>query len=204
MRSAIRLVISPTSQWRDGSRRRMARPRSRGEPAASIATALRYSLMSTSIRSVAGSIPPVLLVALVRTGCWTAEKGVAYARQDPSKYDRARTLSGLVPFAPESLLEAVANEALSAVREIGGTEQAELMAVMFRDLPDAVLRDAVAVTRAIAAPPTDEATEKVRDAWLALVTRLPVPDALATRANSRPSGLGRKPSPARPHERRSR
>ena len=148
-------------------------------PASSFALGLRYSLVSASIHSVAGSIPPVLVAALVRAGVWSAEKGLAYGRQDPSPYDRVKTLSALLSVLSGPLGVAAAREALAAAREVGSEQQAELLAAHARVLPDEVLSEAVSLARVINAPPTDEGTAALRAAWLALVSRLPAGDALA-------------------------
>jgi hypothetical protein len=148
---------------------------------------LRYSLLTTSIRTVAGNVPPALVVALVRTGVWSAEKGVAYARQDPSPYDRVSTLAGLVPLVDSTLKDAVAHEALAAARDVGGTQQAEVLAALAPDLPDAALEDALALARAITTPPTDEGTDSLRAVWLVLVTRLPIADAVPAARNDAPA-----------------
>src|SRR4051812_16747760 len=155
-------------------------------PASTSVLALRYALVTASIHSVASSVPPVLVAALVRAGLWNAEKALAYGRQDPSRYDRVKTLAALVPVLSGPLQVSAAREALAAARDVGAAQQAETLVACARDLPDEVLPDAVSLASAIDAPPTDEATAVVRAAWLALVSRLAVDDALAAARGAAP------------------
>jgi hypothetical protein len=67
-----------------------------GESAVSIGLEVRYALVTASIASIAANIPPQLLVALVECGHWTAEQGLAYARQVPIAEIKAKTLVELL------------------------------------------------------------------------------------------------------------
>ncbi|WP_322798399.1 ATP-binding protein [Thermoflexus sp.] len=74
----------------------------------------RYALIEASIRSLAGNIPPELLIALVEKGLWKASAALGYARQVPDERHRAHALTALAPHLFEGLLR----EALEVAREI--------------------------------------------------------------------------------------
>jgi NB-ARC domain/SEFIR domain len=69
-----------------------------GKVAASIGLEVRYALIIASIASIAASIPPQLLTALVKSHHWTTEQGLAYARQVHSDEVKARTLAQLLSY----------------------------------------------------------------------------------------------------------
>jgi hypothetical protein len=55
----------------------------------------RYALIIASLNSLAGGIPPALVVALVERGLWSPDQGLAYARRTPDPNQRTETLTGL-------------------------------------------------------------------------------------------------------------
>ena len=57
----------------------------------------RYALIFTSLCSLAGNIPPALLVALVEKGIWLGPQGLTYARQIQKPELRSRALAALAP-----------------------------------------------------------------------------------------------------------
>ncbi len=79
---------------------------------------MRYALIEASIHSLAGNIPPELLVALVENRVWTPAAALAHARQMPDEGQRARALTDLAPRLPEDLREQALREALAAARKI--------------------------------------------------------------------------------------
>jgi hypothetical protein len=85
-----------------------------GEPAPWLGGEIRCALMEASLHSLAGNIPPALLVALVQQKVWTSVQGLAYARQMPDPQQRAEALSALVPYLPPDLLPA----AFAAIQDI--------------------------------------------------------------------------------------
>jgi hypothetical protein len=85
-----------------------------GEPAPWLGGEIRCALMEASLHSLAGNIPPALLVALVQQKVWTSVQGLAYARQMPNPQQRAEALSALVPYLPPDLLPA----AFAAIQDI--------------------------------------------------------------------------------------
>jgi hypothetical protein len=118
----------------------------RGEPAPWLGAEIRCALMEASLHSLAGNIPPELLVALVKEGVWTPAQGLAYARQVPDGGQRARALAGLVPHLPQELLA----EALAAAREIRNEDaQAHALAGLAPHLPDDLLNQALTAAREI-------------------------------------------------------
>ena len=72
---------------------------------------VRYALIESSLRSLAGEIPVPLLLALVERGMWTPLQGLNTARQFVNVEHRAWALVELSPHLPKGLLE----EALASV-----------------------------------------------------------------------------------------
>ncbi|MCS6964817.1 MAG: ATP-binding protein, partial [Thermoflexus sp.] len=95
------------------ARRHAMREEGRQDPRA-VGRQVRYALIEASIRSLAGNIPPELLIALVEKGLWKASAALGYARQVPDERHRAHALTALAPHLFEGLLQ----EALAAAREI--------------------------------------------------------------------------------------
>jgi hypothetical protein len=117
-----------------------------GGSASAVGLQCRYTLIVASLNSLAGSIPPGLLVALVEQRLWSLSQGLAYARQVPEPGQRAEALAGLAPYLPEPLLR----DALAAVREIQDEHaRAKALAGLAPYLPEPLLRDALAVVREI-------------------------------------------------------
>jgi hypothetical protein len=67
----------------------------------------RYALMTTSLNSLAGNIPTVLLAALVESGTWLPSQALAYARQVPNAVQRVQAFSRLLPRLSESVPKAL-------------------------------------------------------------------------------------------------
>ena len=83
-----------------------------------LALQCRYELMRGSVNSVAASLPPSLLCALVAHRLWPAVQGLAFARQirDPSR--RCASFIGLIPHVPVHERDRIGLEALAASRDI--------------------------------------------------------------------------------------
>ena len=114
----------------------------------------RYALIVTSLRSLAGNIPPALLAALVEKGIWPGPQGLAYARQIQEPKLRIRALAALVPRLGLTERDQALREALTAARAIGDEESrsAALAALAPRLAPterDQALREALEAARAI-------------------------------------------------------
>jgi len=73
--------------------------------ARSIGREIRYALMKSSLTSIAGSVPPLILAMLVRRGVWSFEKARAYATVIPDAEDQARALTLLARFLAEGTSE---------------------------------------------------------------------------------------------------
>jgi hypothetical protein len=120
-----------------------------GQLAPYLGDEIRCALCHASINSLAGNIPPALLVALVEKAIWSPVKGLTYARQVPSAEQKAIALTGLAPHLPESLLP----QALAAIQTIEDA-QAQIMALtgLTPYLPD--LRKEEALQQALEAVQT--------------------------------------------------
>jgi hypothetical protein len=94
----------------------------RGEPETSsghpIALQVRYSLISASVRSLAGALPPALLELLVFHGTWPTARALDYARQVPNPEQRAQSLTAIAKTLDEPARTDVLRETLTAARQI--------------------------------------------------------------------------------------
>ncbi len=125
--------------------RQWAEAEGKKNPAA-LGRQVRYALIESSIHSLAGNIPPALLVAAVEKGVLGLVAALAYARQVSDPGQRARALAGLAPRLPEDLLR----QALEAAREIED-ERARALALagLAPHLPEDLLRQALEAAREI-------------------------------------------------------
>jgi hypothetical protein len=95
----------------------------------------RFALMTSSVNALAGSIPPPILVALVRMGAWSPAKGLAYARQVPNEGARADALAGLAPLVPPELQP----ELLGAAEALDEEDRGSALADLVEHLPGSLL-----------------------------------------------------------------
>lgn len=124
--------------WRLAEKRGGRKAGGRGMP--DVAAEVRCGLYTSSVNSLAGSIPPKLLVGLVRAGMWSPAKGLAYARQTLDQSVRASMLAGLAGVTPESLQV----DLLGAVETLDRHDSVEkALAGMAQYLPDALIPRAV-------------------------------------------------------------
>jgi hypothetical protein len=136
----------------------------RGEPALWLGGEIRCALMEASLHSLAGNIPPALLVALVQQKVWTPVQGLAYARQMPDPQQRAEALSALAPYLPSDLLPT----AFAAAQDISNASaRAQALAALAPYLPSDLLPAALAAAQDIS-----EASARAR-ALGALAPHLP-------------------------------
>ena len=109
---------------------------------------IRYALMLASLNSLAASIPPELLDALVKYQIWPPEQGLAYARQKPDPCQQSLALSALVKYLPAAQQEAVLAEGLAAVRRANDVyQQAQALAALAPHLAPPLLGEVLAAVR---------------------------------------------------------
>ena len=65
---------------------------------------VRYGLITTSLNSLAGNIPPELIAALIKHEIWTPAQGLAYVRQNQDDEKQAEGLRLITPYFPPALL----------------------------------------------------------------------------------------------------
>ncbi|NER80076.1 MAG: hypothetical protein F6K42_10925, partial [Leptolyngbya sp. SIO1D8] len=80
----------------------------------SLALQCCYALITTTLNSLAQSIPPKLMAAFVQKGFWQSAQGLAYVRQIQTPWQRAEGLTELLPYLPEGLMQ----EALEVARSL--------------------------------------------------------------------------------------
>jgi hypothetical protein len=144
----------------DASRRDLER----GEQAASIGLEFRCALLTASVGSLAGALPPTLLIALVEQGMWTVERAYGYTRQIRDPAHRALALGGLAPRLPQRDRAKAFADALAATRAIGSElspsdasslagwiaqTRGQALVALAPHLPDDLIPEAVAVAQAI-------------------------------------------------------
>lgn len=122
-----------------------------GQLAPEIGLALRYALIIASINSIAASIPPAMLVAMVDSGAWTVPHALAFARQIPEPYPRAQALTAVAHHLRDSQKAQVCADALAAVREINfyKDERAEVVAGLAPHLPEALMSEAIEIAASL-------------------------------------------------------
>jgi hypothetical protein len=82
---------------------------------------VRYALVISSLGSLAGSLPPTLIIRLVNVGIWTLERAIASARQMPDPERRVEALAGLArqPQLDSQLSEQLLLEAVQIATGMG-------------------------------------------------------------------------------------
>ncbi|NES44888.1 NB-ARC domain-containing protein, partial [Moorena sp. SIO2C4] len=70
----------------------------------SISLQCRYALITTSLNSLAGNIPPKLMAALLKNKIWTPAQALAYVRQNKDSRSQAESLKAISKYLPPSLL----------------------------------------------------------------------------------------------------
>jgi NTP pyrophosphatase (non-canonical NTP hydrolase) len=114
-------------------------------PSQSIALQVRYGLITTSLNSLAGNIPPELIALLIQHKIWTPAQGLAYVRQNQDFGKQAKGLRLITPYLTPTLLP----EALEVTRAIGDEDyRATALTGLAPHFPE-VLPEDLAVVRAI-------------------------------------------------------
>ncbi len=110
---------------------------------------IRYTLVASSLNSLAAAIPPPLLCQLVESHVWSLDQGLAYARRVVGLKRRADMLGALLSFAGKSDAEVIAHEAVEAARAIDQEHsRSEALLTLVPHLPEAALRRATEAARA--------------------------------------------------------
>jgi hypothetical protein len=73
-------------------------------PSESIGLQVRYALITTSLNSLAGNIPPELIALLIQHEIWTPAQGLAYVRQNQDDGKQAAGLRKIIPYLTPTLL----------------------------------------------------------------------------------------------------
>jgi len=118
----------------------------RGDAAPRIGDEIRCALVRSSINSLAANVSLELLVELVKEKVWTFSQGLAYARQIPTPFIRARALMHLATgfTLTEDLREATFNETIEAARYIDDIRQrAEVVTTLAPHLAEGVRTNAL-------------------------------------------------------------
>ena len=114
-------------------------------PTESISLQCRYALITTSLNSLAGNIPPELMAALVEKEIWTAAQALAYVRQSKDCQGQAEGLKAIIEYLPASLLP----EALDCARGIHPQWLWQLLNGLAPHLPQGLLHQALDCAKAI-------------------------------------------------------
>jgi hypothetical protein len=115
-------------------------------PSQSMGLQVRYGLITTSLNSLAGNIPPELIAALIQHEIWTPAQGFAYVRQNQDSEKQAKGLTAISPYLPPALLPE-ALEVARAIEDYG--YRAEALTALAPHLPESLLPKALAVVRGI-------------------------------------------------------
>jgi hypothetical protein len=99
---------------------------------------VRYALLTSSVSSLAESLPPALLTALVATGQWSPQQGLAYARRMSSLHGkRAQALARLAPLLPPTLQREILEDTWAGKLDLPEVS----LRVLVGGLPTPVLRE---------------------------------------------------------------
>ncbi|WP_287311580.1 NB-ARC domain-containing protein [Moorena sp. SIO1G6] len=114
-------------------------------PTESISLQCRYALITTSLNSLAGNIPPTLMAALLQNKIWTPAQALAYVRQNKDYSSQVTGLEAISEYLPPSLL----SEALDCARGISNElSRVNALVTLARHFPD-VLPEALDCARGI-------------------------------------------------------
>ncbi|NEO39320.1 MAG: hypothetical protein F6J90_24470 [Moorea sp. SIOASIH] len=115
-------------------------------PTESISLQCRYALITTSLNSLAGNIPPKLMAVLVEKEIWTPAQALVYLRQRKDSEGQAEGLKVIIEYLPPSLLP----EALDVARGIGYEyDRYRALVALAPHLPDVLLPKALDCARGI-------------------------------------------------------
>lgn len=103
-----------------------------------------YALVNSSLRSIAGDIPAVMLAALVKQGVWAPEQALAYARQVVVPAHRAAALAELTAYFHGKLHEAVLREALETALAVNLRIYPKALAAIVPLVTEAIVRETLA------------------------------------------------------------
>jgi len=146
------------------------RPYAGRQSSSDIGLQCRYALIFTSLCSLAGNIPPALLVALVEKGIWPGPQGLTYARQIQKPELRSRALAALAPYLGPTERDQARREALKAAWAIEyDWPRSQALAALAPHLTAPLLREALEAARATG----DEKTRS--EALAALAPHLTAP-----------------------------
>jgi hypothetical protein len=129
IRAAWRRAELATDTARDG-----------GRPPAAIGLEVLYALIVGSIASIAGNVPPPLLLRLVEEDVWPVARALAYADAIPEPSARAGALGGLAHHLPEPERAQTLGRALDTAATIDDpSERARVLGVLAPLLPAELL-----------------------------------------------------------------
>ncbi len=115
------------------------------EPQKAIGWQCRYALITSSLNTIAGNIPPKLIAVLIEKNFWTVARGLAYSRQVQNLLQRVQALSKLTSYLPEIGSEAL--EIASSITE--ESERAAAIAELAPHLPENLLFQALEIAKNI-------------------------------------------------------
>lgn len=119
------------------------------DAAAALALQCRYLLLTTSLGSLAGSIPVSLLAALVRNGIWTPSQARAYAQRIPHALQRVQALAALAALVDEPVRLELLNTALATTLHLDDDARVQALAHLVFLLPFWLLHEAYDALRAL-------------------------------------------------------
>lgn len=101
---------------------------------------IRCALITTSLRSLATSIPSQLIANLVKLKRWTPTQALTYIRQASRLEDRIEAIVTIWPFVPEQLQISIMEDALADVASCKDSyEKAKLLTSLIPNLPISLL-----------------------------------------------------------------
>ncbi|MFI5457204.1 MAG: caspase family protein [Isosphaerales bacterium] len=118
--------------------------------AAHVGLGIRYALMSSSLNSLAATIPGTLIATLVEKGYWLPSQGLAYAQRVPDPGERVLLFIEISLHLEDREKESALRKALEAAREIECEDpRAEALAALVPHVTEPLLDSALEVARRI-------------------------------------------------------
>ena len=142
----------------------------RGEASAAMAECVRYTLIRTSINSLADNYAPELIMRALETGLWPLKRALSVAAKITDHWQRATAYRLILEISPSPLsrteFELTTRQALAAAESIQNTFRGEAVVALAPRLSSGLLRDAWAVVQAIEDEPTRAKALTALASWL--------------------------------------
>lgn len=149
------------------------------QPERSISLQCRYALITASLNSLIGSIPPAFMVALVEKSIWNPLDGLTYIKQIRNPTERAETLKQLISQLPAPIGQEILRKIMAAVRGIQDeSDRAHLLVRLAARLPRTMQKQIVQEAMSLARPGDGSLSQALELIKTLSELKLPLSEAL--------------------------